>query len=347
MRLLVYEWCCSGGLTDSDRNVLVPLESPAADLEPLAREGRAMFTALISDGCGAEGLELHALVDATRPLVLPGCVQVHPVAVGEERTALVAAARGCDAVLIVAPETGGIFAARVAAVRAAGVDVIAPGPNFIALASDKQATILALAAAGVPVPAGRRLATGEAWPSGFHRPAVGKRLDGVGCDGLVFVGRHEAFPLPVRVPLRIEAAVEGLPVGVSCILGSGRIHPLPPLIQRFSAEGATGYIGGAPLTSPGLRERATRLALRSVVALERAVGDKARGWVGVDMIMGGREDGHDDRVLELNPRLTTSFVGHAAAARDSVVARLVAGSGGSPPIDPEPHSFDLVTHAPA
>ena len=59
------------------------------------------------------------------------------------------------------------------------------------------------------------------------------------------------------------------------------------------------------------------------------------------MILGPRDDGRDDRVLEVNPRLTTSFVGLAAAAPTSLVRKLLdralpAGVGGMPlfPEDP-------------
>ncbi|MFM1903300.1 MAG: hypothetical protein RLZZ440_1200, partial [Planctomycetota bacterium] len=172
MRVLLYEWCVSGGLTGPDAPVLVPPHASAADLEPLAREGRAMLLALLHDGLRAGHLELHAIVDATRPIALPAGVQVHEVAAREELRALAAAACRCDAAIIVAPETGGILAGRVAIARAAGADVIACGPAFLAMAADKQATILALAAAGVPVPAGRRLEAGAAWPEAFLRPAV-------------------------------------------------------------------------------------------------------------------------------------------------------------------------------
>ena len=347
MRLLVYEWCCSGGLTGPDAMALVPKAASASDLEPLTREGRAMFRAALCDGCRSADLEIHAVVDATRPLALPAGVRVHAVAAGDELPALVAMAHGCDLALIIAPETGGILAARVAAVRAVGIEVLAPGPRFLSLAADKQATVLALAAAGMPVPPGRRLAAGEHWPTEFHRPAIGKRLDGVGCDGLVRVGRGDPWPAPANHPLRIEAAVGGLSVGVSCLTGGGQIIPLRPMLQRFSAGNSPGYIGGEPIDHDSLCRRATRLALRSVAAVEWAAGEPACGWVGVDMILGPREDGSEDRVLEINPRLTTSFLGHAAAANTSLLAWLAAPQAAARPNLPDPRSFDVVADAPA
>ncbi len=341
MRVLVYEWCCSGGLSGPDTAVVAPASASVAELESLTPEGRAMFLAVLQDGCRAADLELHALVDEARALALPAGVQLHPVAAGTERAALVATARDCDAVLVIAPETGGILADRVAAARATGTDVIAPGPRFIALAADKQATILALAAAGLPVPAGRTLAAGEQWPSAFRRPAVAKRLDGVGCDGLIWIGVDDPWPPPAGVPLRIEAAADGLPVGVACLTGGGRITPLPPMRQQFSPDHPRSYIGGEPIEHEHLARRAVQLATRSVAALERAAGDHARGWVGVDMILGPREDGRSDRVLEVNPRLTTSFLGHVAASDASLLARIISPQTNPPRANPRPCQFTL------
>ena len=54
------------------------------------------------------------------------------------------------------------------------------------------------------------------------------------------------------------------------------------------------------------------------------------GFVGVDLILDDREDGaNDDRVVEINPRLTTSYVGLRALSRDNLAAcalRLASGA---------------------
>ena len=196
---------------------------------------------------------------------------------------------------------------------------------------DKQATVHALAAAGVPVPAGRALAAGEPWPSGFRLPAVRKALASAGGDGLVIVRHGDQPPCAVAEPTRIEAFVAGLPVGVSCIAGPAGIWTLPPVRQVFEGS-PPRYVGGERIGDTGLRHRAERLALRAVTAVARAAGGAApAGWLGVDMILGNRDDGRDDRVLEVNPRLTSSFVGLAAWANASLVRSLVEASCGHEP----------------
>jgi predicted ATP-grasp superfamily ATP-dependent carboligase len=338
MRILIYEWCCSGGLTAGT-------SGNAGNEDPLCAEGRAMFAALVRDACRDPRLDVTALVDASRPMALPPPARIRRVPAGGDVDAVVAAAAGADATLIVAPEAGGLLADRVAAVRAAGAAVVAPDGPFIAIAADKQATVEALAAAGVPVPAGRSLAANAPWPEWFIRPAVRKPLDGAGGDGLVTILPGEPA-VPAPHPCRIEAFAPGDPIGIACLCGPGGIRPLAPLRQCRDAAGR--YVGGAPLASPAAAARATALALRAVAAVARAAAAQPRGGVGVDMILGSAADGRDDRVLEVNPRLTTSFVGHAAGWPASLVATLLdVAAGREPPIVSQPRAFRLVTDAPS
>jgi predicted ATP-grasp superfamily ATP-dependent carboligase len=64
------------------------------------------------------------------------------------------------------------------------------------------------------------------------------------------------------------------------------------------------------------------------------------------MILGRTADGRSDRVLEVNPRLTTSFVGHAAGAATSLVRQLIDVAAGQD-VRPasNPGAFQVVAHA--
>ena len=52
------------------------------------------------------------------------------------------------------------------------------------------------------------------------------------------------------------------------------------------------------------------------------------------MILGDREDGGDDRVLEINPRMTTSFVGLSTLGSASLLRAMLAVVAGGPFIWP-------------
>jgi hypothetical protein len=326
MRLVIYEWCCSGGLAGPDRELVV---HPGDDVNSLAREGRAMFRALVADAVRDGGFDVVALLDESRPLDLLAAARRVVVPRGREIEMLVAVAPEADGVVLVAPETAGMLAARVESVRAAGGTVLGPSTSFVRLAADKQATIDALAAAGVPVPAGRSLAAGEPWPAGFRLPSVRKARASAGCDGLVTVRPGDPLPCPAPVATRLEAECAGQPVGVSCLIRPQGVVPFAALVQQFSSGPLPGYAGGKPLRTAGEQRRADGLAVRAVEALLRRDPGTARaGWVGVDMILGNRPDGLDDRVLEVNPRVTTSFVGLAAAAPASLVRAIVDAAAG-------------------
>ena len=336
LRILVCEWCSSGGLAGPDARAVAEGEQ-----ESLAREGRGMFLAVIHDALRDPELAVTALVDEVRTSILPAAVSVKRVPAGAEIECLAAAAAEADATLVVAPETAGILARRVAAVRRGGGHALAPGAGFIAVAADKQATIEALAAAGVPVPAGRPLAAAELWPAGFQLPAVRKARASAGGDGLVIVRPGDPLPPATTQATRLEAFATGTVVGVSCLCGPLGIQPLPAFRQHFAANAPGRFVGAEPLADQALDRRARDLARRAIAAVVAATKEKntpasPAGWVGVDIILGHRADGRDDRVLEINPRLTSSFIGHSSCRGTSLVRALIDVAAGLEPHLP-PH----------
>lgn len=331
MRLVIYEWCCSGGLS----------EAGSGNAPDFAVEGRAMVEAVAADAVRDGRFEVVAVVGDSQPLSLPAEVLIRRVPPGGEIESLTTEAARADVTLVIAPETDGLLADRVARVRASGGCPLACDDPFLECAADKQATVTALAAAGVPVAAGRSLAAGEPWPKGFHRPAVAKSRHSAGCDGLVFVGQDDR-PVIATTSLRIEAFVPGMAVGVSCLCGPEGVSCLPALRQVFSTSPAIRYLGSEAVADVGVRRRAEQLAARAVTAVTRASGGAARGWVGVDMILGDRGDGSLDRVLELNPRITTSFVMHARGRRASLVGAALDIARGAHAVD-EAMTPDAVT----
>jgi predicted ATP-grasp superfamily ATP-dependent carboligase len=52
------------------------------------------------------------------------------------------------------------------------------------------------------------------------------------------------------------------------------------------------------------------------------------GYVGVDLVLGAAADGSDDWAIELNPRLTTSYVGLRALAVDNLAGAMLRVAAG-------------------
>lgn len=330
-RLCLYEWATAGGLDGPDGASLASDPEVAAAVR---EEGLAMLTALAAAAAGSSQVATRVLLGEGVDYRPPPGVSVVRVPRGREWDGLLAAAAASDWLLPVAPETAGILVRRLRRLSASGCRLLCPTATFAALASDKQATVLALAAAGVPVPAGRRLSAGACPPPEFRRPLVRKRLDSTGCDGLMVVRTPNGASEPAMHAERLEACVEGLPVSVAVLCGSGGQVPLQAVLQRFSSGDRPVYVGGQLPVPKAVGLRAQQLAVRAVRALSRAAGVEptpAVGWVGVDMILGDREDGRGDRVLEINPRVTTSLVGLVACSKTNLIdAMLTAASGARP-----------------
>jgi predicted ATP-grasp superfamily ATP-dependent carboligase len=99
----------------------------------------------------------------------------------------------------------------------------------------------------------------------------------------------------------VQEYVPGQAASVALLIGPRQTIALCPARQHLSEDGRFRYLGGSlPLPEP-LAQRARRLALQAVAGIEGL-----QGYVGVDLVLG--EDGHD-YAIEINPRLTTSYIG--------------------------------------
>ncbi len=264
-----------------------------------------------------------------------------------------------DWTVLIAPEQDGELWKLAKLVESAGGRLLSPNSTFIEIASSKQATVEALARAAVPVPKGMVLAGGQALPAGIQFPVVIKPIDGCGSQGVRLVHNAEELARLVGVPrashgqgrgresiaievnqerkllpqstpdpigMRVEEYVAGLPVSVSLLCGPGGWHALPACEQRLTRDGRFEYLGGRLPLETELDERARRLAMRAMVGLPATTG-----YVGFDLVLGHAADGSGDRVIEVNPRLTTSYVGLRAASQRNLAAAMLAVAAGKMP----------------
>ena len=110
------------------------------------------------------------------------------------------------------------------------------------------------------------------------------------------------------------------------LCGPAGNHALPACQQLLSTDGAFAYLGGRLPLPPPLDGRARKLAQAAIEALPQP-----RGYLGVDLILGEADDGSGDYVIEINPRLTTSYVGLRALARTNLAAAMLAVAAGQSP----------------
>jgi predicted ATP-grasp superfamily ATP-dependent carboligase len=293
MRVFIYEFVTAGGWRSWAEH------GPPASL---LAEGKAMLDAVCED---------FAHIGAVPVLI--GDARSRP-----EREVFGERAAAADWTVVIAPESDGILLDRSRWVLESGGRLLSPGPATIALASNKHRTAEHLSQQGIPVPLGMPLIAKSAIPATLF-PAVLKPIDGCGSQGVRRIERAaDLCGLKADKPQRLEQFVPGLAASVAVLCGPKMLVPLPACEQRLSADGRFAYLGGRTPLAPALCERARRLALAAVSTLPDPLG-----YVGVDLVLGDDPSRAGDWVIEINPRLTTSYVGLRAACRENLAAAML------------------------
>ena len=317
MEIFLYEFVTGGGLLESG-------EIPGSSL---LTEGSAMIRAFADDLTRVVGVHVIRMQDARVDLPVRDGEQVHVVdKASDERLQFLQLARSADWTIVIAPEIDGVLLRRINAVRNAGGRVVGGSLEFVELVSNKQQTSEHLATAGIPVPDGVFLPVGSRLPLDICYPAVMKPVDGAGSGDVRLVqSGGDLFNRPIERDSRIEKYLEGLPVSVALLTGPGDSVPLLPCRQQVIPPDFH-YGGGHLPLKPSLAARATELALAALNVLPPSLG-----YVGIDMVLGSDTSGHQDVVIEINPRLTTSYVGLRRATRDNLAQVMMETAIGQTP----------------
>ncbi len=287
-RVLVYEHISGGGIAEARPD------------EALVREGDLMVRALVRDLAEA-GAAVTTLRD--RRLPDPGLsARIRWVGTRSERgRAWDREVHAAQAVLPVAPESGALLEGLSRAIRRRGRRLLGCHPEAVRIATGKGATAARLGAAGIATVATRpasHLGPGE------PGPWVVKPEDGVGCDGVRLVngpwhglprGLSPGPPEPV-----VQAFVPGEPVSLSLLCAGGRSRLLSVNRQWLTQDGGGFRFRGCTVNSRA--DDGTLARLGQAVA---AAVPGLWGYVGVDLVLAS--DG--PRILEVNPRPTTSYAG--------------------------------------
>jgi predicted ATP-grasp superfamily ATP-dependent carboligase len=332
VRILVHEFFSGGGLAGRD--------VPAS----LAREGSAMLTALVADLAAIDGHRIVATVDPRFPLAAPAGVDV--VAMTSTRgSRLDALFSSIDAVWLIAPETDRCLERLAATAERKGVALLGSSAAAIRLASNKARLPRLLARHGVRHPGTRVIDPSRAgWKAelniaacGLGYPIVVKPSRGAGCEGVSLARdarelRHAAVvarSIDGQARLVLQRYVRGVPASVSLLADGRRAVALTTNAQAIGSLGGTlsrpfAYRGGTtPLDHP-LARRAAGEAVRTCELIPGL-----RGYVGVDLILTASEV----FVIEVNARLTTTYLGVRSAIDANVAGMALSACAG---ILPEP-----------
>ncbi len=216
----------------------------------------------------------------------------------------------CDAVLVVAPETGGVLARLTALAEMAGTPLLGSSATAVATAGDKAACYRLFRLAKLPTPrtltAGFVSAAQVAEQMAF--PLVIKPLDGVGSEGVCRVDRPSDLPSILTLvrqvtsheQILLQSLASGIHISVSLLIARSRCLPLSLNRQLIQAGLPFKYRGSQVPFHHQAGDNVFELA-RSAVSLIPGLN----GYVGVDLVL--VNDGA--LLIEINPRLTTSYIG--------------------------------------
>jgi predicted ATP-grasp superfamily ATP-dependent carboligase len=215
------------------------------------------------------------------------------VVVAPTHQAVAVLAQQCDAALLIAPEFDDILAQLAASIETiATCRLLGPLSQTIRLTADKLRLAEHWQASGVPTPATTLL-----------NHSVIKPRFGAGCQTTLLTCND--FVLQEHVP--------GIPVSVAFI---GE-QPLRACTQTIvEVGGLLTYQGGRAPLDAALEPRAIALARRAVAAVAGL-----QGYYGVDLVLSDAPQ--RDVAIEINPRLTTSYIGLRELCEQNLMGMLL------------------------
>lgn len=306
MRVFVYEHFTANGIG----------RAPDSPDHAIWREGRAMRDALVADFAS-----------------VPGGTVVPDEVARSGLDALGWAARDADWTVVIAPEFDDTLADAASLAASAG-RYLGPAGTGFRLGCDKLYLAEHWREHHIPTPA-----TTEREPTACEAfPVVWKPRYGAGSTNTFLLtstmdvarakARRTAEEIANATPydeMILQEFVPGRAASVAVLCGPSGSFPLVPAFQTLSDNGRFQYLGGELPIPPALAERAVRLAQRAVDCVPGLLG-----YVGVDLVLGDAGDGSRDFAIEINPRLTTSYVGLRALADFNIAEAMLQIAAGEP-----------------
>lgn len=282
-----------------------------------------MAEALIADLVELPGVQVSFARDARLPPPARATLRAAQVcwrgAQAAPREALAREIAASDATWPIAPESGGELERAARAVLQAGRVLFGPAPDAIALTASKSATARRLEQAGIAtVPC---FGPGSAWAS-IDGPWVVKPDDGAGCEDtrLVRDRRQAANAVQAGQPRGLIAQpwIAGDAMSL-CVLAAGdRVEVLSVNRQHVRL-----HDGAAELTAIDVNCEPVGAPLAALAQRISQAVPGLHGYFGIDFV----RTAAGPVVLEINPRLTSSYAGLKPALGLNVAACVLAGEG--------------------
>lgn len=261
---------------------------------------------------------------------LQGKVEVFEIQrVAEEKTWFCRLAGECGSTLMIAPEFDDLLGQRVRLAREVGGGSLGCLPEAIDLCADKLRVSEHLQSQAIRTVESLPFEPG-APTAGMQYPAVVKPRFGAGAQHTFLVDNDfelervcvelmEAFPGGAMIA---QPFVPGGAVSLGLMIhGSAqRIDILPPGDQHIRLEdGRFQYFGGR---IPADLNHSRRVELEHLARDLVGCIDGLNGWIGIDLIL-PEDDSEKAVVVDINPRLTTAYLGYRELMKCNLAARML------------------------
>jgi len=322
LKILVFEYICGGGFADQ------PLPSS------LATEGCLMLQALTEDLASLENIQLLIPLDKRcQTIRLPNSAEIVYVQAQTKIMALLPELIAqCDAVWPIAPETDNILTDIAELVKSQNKLLLLSPPDTVALCSNKLTTFQALTAQQIPCVETQPL--NHDLTEILQRSVV-KPLDSCGCQGSKIIEsndqlRQKLATLNNSEQYIIQPYLEGQSSSLSCLFKQGRAWLLCCNQQQVAIDNQTFNLKACLVNTSSHYE----FIYLELIARIATTLPSLWGYIGIDFIETAEQG---PLLLEINPRLTSSYIGIREATGINVAAQVLSLFCGEPSI-PRSHN---------
>jgi len=313
MNILVYEHLSAGGAFEGGL-------SPA-----LMAEGVSMLQAALSDFNSVMDGRVFAIVDRS----LAECYTDFPEAnyvPGDPGANFKNAITQCDGALLIAPETGGVLQKLTGVLVSMGKINLGCSPEAVAMTADKAAFASLMERTGIAHPSTFIIKDGFDPGDLFEKRWVSKPVDGAGSEEVAIHAVGENFRFSAGAGLLAQEYIEGESMSL-CIVSGEKESVIVSVNRQFFDPGSSLKYRGGVITS-----QEPDAGLKGIVAQVTQKIPGLRGFWGLDYI----QSGSGPVVIEVNPRLTSSYCGLREAININPAEIILASMAGKA----LPRSFD-------
>ena len=300
-KILVCEFITGGGFNHSDLR-------PA-----LIEQGQQMRDALLSD---LTHLPYHIITTGDARLVpAADCNVYYAITIDDDVWQVwEEIIRTVDAVWFIAPETDGYLERVTSLVLKHNKIMLGCGLTSIAVCSSKLATYQLLKQAGLATLETYLYAT---WDKASGIKWLAKPDDGAGCEETVCFNTAEHLERWILQNDKgdtyiIQPYLEGNAASISCVMHDGKAHVLSCNKQLITLEDNLLVYKGCIVNGMMSYWKAFEVLANQIAQLLPDLS----GYVGIDLIV-NHSDAPLLTIVEINPRLTTSYAGLQAATGES------------------------------